>query len=239
MRFQHSRPRTASDYYTFVSSPAALTLVNSGGTDTLDFSQDTAGISLNLGLSGGQAQSIAPWGTTLSLKGVFRNIVGTAFADTLTGGAGTGIIWGGGGNDVLKAGTGNTVLINGSGDSKLIGGSGTCLLIAGSGTSTLNGGSGLGVLVGGATIYDANDQALLSILASIAPKPAVRGVNVPRLPLSRSMPLPTPSPPSTGLTYKSLAMGKSVTDFGNSNTLIANKLRTVFLPGAHDTVKYV
>ncbi len=79
---------TASDYYTLVSSPAALTLVNSGGTDTLDFSQDTAGISLNLGLSGGQAQPIAPWGTTLSLKGVFRNIVGTAFADTLTGGAG-------------------------------------------------------------------------------------------------------------------------------------------------------
>ena len=35
---------TASDYYTLVSSPANLALVNSGGNDTLDFSKDGAGI---------------------------------------------------------------------------------------------------------------------------------------------------------------------------------------------------
>ena len=59
------------------------------------------------------------------------------------------------------------MLVNGSGKSTLYGGSGSCLLIAGSGTSTLYGGSGISMLVGGATSYDANDQALLSILANI------------------------------------------------------------------------
>ena len=234
---------TASDSYTLVSSPANLTLVDSGGTNTLDFSHDTAGIALNLGLGAGQAQRIAPWGKTLSLQGVFQNVVGTPYRDVLIGGAGIGIIRGGGGNDVLMAGTGNTVLVNGSGDSTLVGGPGTCLLIAGSGTSTLLGGSGLGMLVGGATAYDANDQALLSILASIPQDPAFKNVSVP--PVSKSPSSPSAPRPrrmsvrpsaSTGPTYTSLVMGKTVTDSGNSNTLIADKLRTIILPGAKDVV---
>ena len=92
---------TASDYYTLVSSPANLTLVNSGGTDTLDFSSDTAAITLNLGQRR-PAQPIAPWGKTLALQGVFDNLIGTPYNDALTGGAGTGIINGDGGNNVLR-----------------------------------------------------------------------------------------------------------------------------------------
>ena len=94
---------TDTDYYTLVSSPANLALVNSGGSDTLDFSSDAKGIALNLGLSGGQTQSIAPWGKTLALQGVFDNLIGTPYNDLLSGGAGTGVIRGDGGNDVLRA----------------------------------------------------------------------------------------------------------------------------------------
>ena len=134
----------------------------------------------------------------------------------LTGGAGTGVINGGGGNDVLRRSSGNTVLVNGSGNSTLYGGSGNCLLIAGSGTSTLYGGSGVSMLVGGATIYDANDQALLSILASIP-----RNIRFSRARIRLR-------PPTAG--PYSLVMGKTVTVRNKERWLRAGA--HVALPGA-------
>ena len=214
---------TATDYYTLVSSPANLALVDSGG-GTLDFSKDTKGITLNLGLSSRQTQTIAPWGKTLALQGVFDNLIGTPYNDVLAGGAGTGVIRGDGGNNVLRAGSGNAVLVNGSGNSTAYGGSGTCLLIAGSGTSTLYGGSGIDMLVGGSTSYDANDSdALLSILAAIPNDIATSRSRFPTTPV--------------GAGSYSLVMGKTATDSGRGGILVAGTGRTWFLPGAHDTVK--
>ena len=141
-------------------------IADAGGVNSLNFSADTAGITLNLASS--QAQKIAPWGKTLTLQGAFQDLTGTPFADVLTGGGYTCIIRGDGGNDVLRAGSGNAALVNGAGNSTLYGGSGANLLIAGSGTSTLYGGSGPSMLVGGSTNYDANDQALLSLLNNLA-----------------------------------------------------------------------
>ena len=45
--------------------PCPPAIVDAGGYNTLDFSHDTAGVNVNLGLDKGQAQSIAPWNTTL------------------------------------------------------------------------------------------------------------------------------------------------------------------------------
>ena len=54
-----------NDYYTLTSSSMPTWVVDTGGYNTMDFSQDTAAVTVNLGLDKGQAQSIAPWNTTL------------------------------------------------------------------------------------------------------------------------------------------------------------------------------
>jgi Ca2+-binding RTX toxin-like protein len=152
-------------------------------------------------------------------------LTGTPYADVLTGGSGTCIIRGDGGNDVIRAGTGNTVLVGGAGNNTLYGGSGTCLLIAGgSGVSTLYGGSGNSMLIGGSTSYDANDQALLSILSNLAASKMVTSRT--RLPVTGS--------PVTGA-YP-LTMGKTVKDSGTADTLVEGTGLTWVLPGAHDKV---
>ena len=96
-------------------------------------------------------------------------------------------------------------------------------MIAGSGTSTLYGGSGISMLVGGSTSYDANDQALLSLLAAIPENIATSRARIPTTPVSAGP--------------YSLVMGKTVIDSGKDDTLVAGTGRTWFLPGAHDKVK--
>ena len=157
-----------SDRYVLNSSPANVAITDTKGANTLDFSGDSAGITLNMALSNGQPQMIAPWGKTLALTGLMQGLVGTPFADVLTGDSATNIIRGDGGNDTIYAGSGNAVLLGGSGNCTLVGGSGASVLIADTGTSTLIGGSGRNMLVGGSTAYDANDQALLAIVNQLA-----------------------------------------------------------------------
>ena len=93
---------------------------------------------VNLGLDKGQAQSIAPWNTTLSIYGVDQQadrhavcrrprrrpggddeIVGGLGNDTITGGSGDNILIGGGGNDTIIGGTGKNLIIAGSGNCSL------------------------------------------------------------------------------------------------------------------------
>ena len=49
-----------NDYYTLNSAAVPTSIVDPGGYNTLDFSHDTAGVAVNLGLDKGQPQSIAP-----------------------------------------------------------------------------------------------------------------------------------------------------------------------------------
>ncbi|MGA2255731.1 MAG: peptidylprolyl isomerase, partial [Thermoguttaceae bacterium] len=89
-----------NDYYTLNSGAVPTSIIDTGGYNTLDFSHDTAGVTVNLSLDKGQAQSITPWNTTLSISGVINKLIGTAYADVLTGGpAATTEIVGGLGND--------------------------------------------------------------------------------------------------------------------------------------------
>lgn len=163
---------TGTDTYKLTSSNSNVAIVDGGGSNTLDFSGVTGGtgITIDLGKDQGQAQTIAPWNKTLAITGVIGELIGTSFADTITGGsARTTIIRCGAGNDTVTGGSGDSIIVGGGGRNTFTGGRGHNLLIAGAGASRLTGSGLSNVLVGGATNYDAagnaNDQALMGLLS--------------------------------------------------------------------------
>jgi CSLREA domain-containing protein len=75
------------------------------------------------------------------------------------------VLFGGEGNDLLQGGDGPGVLVGGPGHDVLHGGRGDDVLIGGDGHDLASGGGGRDILIGGATAFDANQAALLAILA--------------------------------------------------------------------------
>ncbi len=151
--------------YMLNSSSVPTSIVAAGGYNTMDFSHDTAGVTINLGLDNGQAQPIAPWSTTLAIYGAINKLIGSAYSDILTGGpAATTEIIAGGGNDKITGGSGDNILMGGGGNDTIIGGPGENLLIGGSGDSTIYANGKANIVFGGTTNYDSNDQALLNLL---------------------------------------------------------------------------
>ncbi len=195
-----------NDNYALNSSTVPVTIVDAGGYNTLDFSKDTAGVRVNLGLDQGQTQSIAPWNTTLAISGIINKLTGTSFADALTGGrAATTLIRSGAGNDSIIGGSGDNILVGGGGNDTITGGAGRNLLIAGNGTCSLYAKGTSDIVFAGSTSADANDQALSTLLQD---KPRVSyGYSARRLLASSA---------------KSAAMASSPVTFHDS--------------GAHDTV---
>jgi hypothetical protein len=113
-------------------------ITGGGGSDTLDYSAWTTGVTVNL--------------TT-----------GTATA-VVGGVSGIDNVFGGAGNDNLTGGAAGGFLVGGSGNDTLVGGAGRSILIGGRGSDTLNGGSDSDLLIAGTTTYDTNEAALLLIL---------------------------------------------------------------------------
>jgi RTX calcium-binding nonapeptide repeat (4 copies) len=74
-------------------------------------------------------------------------------------------LFAGSGNTRLQGGGGDNVLVGGAGTDELVGGSKRDLLIGGRGSSTLKANGGDDILISGSTSYDANDAALLAIMA--------------------------------------------------------------------------
>ena len=159
------------------SSSVPTTVMASSGSNTLDFSSDTAPVNVNLGLNSGTAQSM--WGMTngLSIYGVINKLIGTAKQnDVLIAGPATTEIVAGAGNDTIKGGSGNNILIGGGGNDTIIGGTGRNLIIAGAGNSTIYANGWQNTVYAGttnlsgtasssaATSSATNDQALLSLL---------------------------------------------------------------------------
>ena len=110
------RPGTGNDY------------VDGGtGVDTLDFSVDGAtgastGITVNLATT--TAQTIGGgFGSEIILN--IENVIGTAFADSITGDAADNLLDGRAGNDTLNGGDGNDTLAGGDGNDALNGGNGS------------------------------------------------------------------------------------------------------------------
>lgn len=109
----------------------ADSLIGGAGSDTLDYSENTAGVTVNLATnaaSGGTAQGD-------SING-FENVVGGSGNDTLTLSNTAGTADGGAGNDALTGGTGNDVLLGGIGNDTLSGGAGIDTLTGGDGADT-------------------------------------------------------------------------------------------------------
>ncbi|CUS33710.1 hypothetical protein COMA1_11303 [Candidatus Nitrospira nitrosa] len=107
-------------------------ILNGGtGIDTADYSNvvingttyigATAGVTVNLGLTGAQNTGGAGTDTLTSIE----NAIGTNFADRLTGNSANNVLTGLAGNDTLIGGGGNDQLTGGSGNDRLDGGTGS------------------------------------------------------------------------------------------------------------------
>ncbi len=108
------------------------------GESTLDFSDYGAAINLNLGYPAfADAGHLLLWNidiaqnATVALGLYNSHVIGSAFADIITGDSGDNILEGGGGDDQLNGGAGRDILIGGAGADILDGGGGEDLLIAG------------------------------------------------------------------------------------------------------------
>src|SRR4051812_23461536 len=102
---------------------AGLNVVDGGdGNDTVDYSDSTAGVEVDLSFLGDRAA--ASGGYQGDVIGGVENVVGSNFADSLTGDAGNNSLTGNGGNDRL---------IGLGGDDRLTGGTGTDTFVFGTG----------------------------------------------------------------------------------------------------------
>lgn len=112
------------------------TLLGGAGTDEL-FTRPGAGpLDVDLGTGSGTID-----GSPFSITG-FDVVVGTKFADHITGGSEADLFYGGKGADVLRGGGGNDELSGGSGNDVLHGGAGADILRGNAGHDTLYGGPG-------------------------------------------------------------------------------------------------
>ena len=138
------------------------TLIGKGGDDTLDggrgadtldggFGNDTAsyvsadaGVTVDLGIAGPQNTGFGS-DTLVSIE----NLVGSAFADTLTGNDLGNFIGGGNGADDISGGKGDDMLQGGGGADTIAGGAGLDRIFGEAGDDRLTGGSGADTFVFG------------------------------------------------------------------------------------------
>ena len=104
------------------------TLNGAGGTDLIDFTDGTSGINFTLVQSAGATvANLASAGLGTDTYSNFEGVIGTAFADTLTGSNS---------NDELRGGSGNDTISGLGGNDRIIGGDGADILTGGLGNDT-------------------------------------------------------------------------------------------------------
>ncbi len=130
----------------FQSTAAAETFNGGEGMDTVSYQGLPGGVVVSL-LST-RAQSTGAGGTD-TLIGI-ENLVGTDFADRLTGDIGANKLAGGSGKDTLTGNAGADTLEGGEDDDALSGGADADTLLGGAGNDRLDGGTGDDILSGGA-----------------------------------------------------------------------------------------
>ena len=135
------------------------TLIDSDGVDTIDFSNLPVGINVNLSRSGGQIQSIDELGSDLVLNGMFENVIGTPFDDTIGGNSADNLLDGGAGNDHIVGSDGNDILLGRAGDDDLVGRPGRDFLVGGFGSDRVVGSSEEDIVIGGALNFG-NQEAI-------------------------------------------------------------------------------
>lgn len=118
------------------------------GINTVTYAHASAGVTVNLvNQDGNTAQTSQPGDDAQGdvLVG-FKNLIGSAYNDTLHGDSQGNIIDGGAGNDIINGGNGNSTLLGGAGNDTITGGSGNDIVEGGAGADTLNGGGGIDTL---------------------------------------------------------------------------------------------
>jgi Ca2+-binding RTX toxin-like protein len=95
---------------TLIGGTGNNTLIGGAGNDTAVYSDAGVGVTVNLAIATAQATGVG----TDTLSGI-ENLIGSIYADTLTGDAGANRIDAGAGNDTVSGGAGNDVLIGGDG----------------------------------------------------------------------------------------------------------------------------
>lgn len=162
-----------NDAFKISSTNGTLSVTDSIGADTLDFTHATAAVDVNLALSAGQVQTGAG-GNSLALTGAFENLDGSAHDDKLFGNGlnnrlrghgGNDLLRGEGGLDVLEGNEGDDILLGGNAHDELFGGAGRDLLIGGAGVDLINGQGGEDILIAGSTTHDGSELALLALMA--------------------------------------------------------------------------
>lgn len=135
----------AGGYYDDIidySRPVAFTILDDGGTDTIDLSSAT--VAQRIDLRPGMSSDV------LGLQGnmfiwrdsVIENAIGGTRDDTITGNNANNLLRGEAGNDVLTLAAGNDVGIGGTGNDTITGGNGNDTLDGGDGNDRLDGGAG-------------------------------------------------------------------------------------------------
>ena len=127
------------------------TLDGSTALNTIDFTQDTLSVNLDLGQNAGQSQTIDSNGDVVVLNGNFQTLLGGPNGDTIQAGKADTTIVGGGGADLLYAGTvGNDSISGGTGNNTIVGGGGNDIIYSGAGgTNSIQGGTGNATIRGG------------------------------------------------------------------------------------------
>ncbi|MGE5564190.1 MAG: hypothetical protein ACM3ZV_12930 [Bacillota bacterium] len=108
------------------------TLDGGAGVDMANYATAGAGVTVSLAISGAQNTG----GSGMDTLTAIENLVGSNYADTLTGDAGANSISGGSGNDNIKGGDGNDTLSGGAGADILNGQAGDDVMAGGSGNDT-------------------------------------------------------------------------------------------------------
>jgi Ca2+-binding RTX toxin-like protein len=162
-----------SRYWGSATTPMKLTIWDSGGTDTLNFSSlafDAEGYRFDLkeggiltsesayngtsykatGDTSGTTYYTSTFGTAIAYGAIIENATGSSSNDTIIGNSANNYLSGNDGNDSLYGNAGNDYLDGGIGNDKLSGKTGVDTLVGSMGSDRLVGGFGTDILTGGA-----------------------------------------------------------------------------------------
>jgi Ca2+-binding RTX toxin-like protein len=145
-------------------SRGVITITGSAGTDTFGLFLGTKNVLISGTMSGVRYQR------TIPSRGITRLIARLGEGDDLLQIDGKlkipVLLDGGGGDDVLMGCEhgGTAIILGGEGNDVIMGGHKADIIIGGAGEDILSGDEGSDLIVGGSTQYDANEQALFSLL---------------------------------------------------------------------------
>ncbi|KMW59204.1 Alkaline phosphatase [Candidatus Rhodobacter oscarellae] len=147
--FQHFFGEVASDPAVYDGNYTAVTIYDTGGTDTLDFTPVTSDQLINLYAEAASNVGGRIGNLVIARDTTIENVNSGAGNDTLIGNEVGNVLVARGGNDAVYAGNGNDSVLGGNGDDLLNGDNENDTLNGGNGNDTVTGGRGDDSLLGG------------------------------------------------------------------------------------------